>query len=500
MTSRKRKNSSTVSSNITDARNFSKGRPDGRKLNRSKRRRHILETLESRQLLAGPQLIGIQPNVGELIVEGSTIETAPRVLTLRFDQNQIIDAGTFDGIKISRAGDDGELGTSDDLVIQPGLVTLADNADNEVLVRFAEALPDDQYQVEVFGYDDPSKGIVGLRNNLGELLQPRVSGQRIDTTRFNLKLGALIEAVVPQPVIRQPNGTLHQNRNEIVVYFNEDPMFVENDESGNPTIRSVEHPRFYQLFLTQGTVRNSDDALYHPETVIYDEATHTARLIFATDLNELGQDSDGNAGVPIEGGTFRLRIGTAVDDRIDVILPPVQTTVVASAVVDFGVSGLSLRFTEQSAVGEGSAGRQIEFIDSGAAGLSASVAAGPLGTVTFNLGGASPTVNDLVTFVANPASGLSGDISLVATLQNTADLTATLVPGRLIGAPAISLVAVGDTLEQAFDVGVFGQGGALTSLLLSETIDPQTVVIQPVGSDNDPGADERFNHINPDFG
>jgi hypothetical protein len=36
--------------------------------------------------------------------------------------------------------------------------------------------------------------------------------------------------------------------------------------------------------------------------------------------------------------------------------------------------------------------------------------------------------------------------------------------------------------------------------LLSETIDPQTVVIQPVGSDNDPGADERFNHINPDFG
>ena len=61
----------------------------------------------------------------------------------------------------------------------------------------------------------------------------------IDTTRFNLKLGALIEAVIPQPVIRHPDGTLRQNRDEIVVYFNEDPMFVENDESGNPTIRSV---------------------------------------------------------------------------------------------------------------------------------------------------------------------------------------------------------------------------------------------------------------------
>jgi hypothetical protein len=176
MTSRKRKNISTVSSNNNDLRKFGKERLDGRKLSRNKRRRHLLETLEPRQLLAGPQLVGIQPNVGELIVEGSTVETAPRVLTLRFDQDQNIDPGTFDAVKITRAGDDGELGTSDDIVIQPGLVTLADNASNEVVVRFSEALPDDQYQVEVFGYDDPSKGIVGLRNTLGELLQFRVAG------------------------------------------------------------------------------------------------------------------------------------------------------------------------------------------------------------------------------------------------------------------------------------------------------------------------------------
>ena len=502
MTSRKRKNISTVSSNNNDLRKFGKERLDGRKLSRNKRRRHLLETLEPRQLLAGPQLVGIQPNVGELIVEGSTVETAPRVLTLRFDQDQNIDPGTFDAVKITRAGDDGELGTSDDIVIQPGLVTLADNASNEVVVRFSEALPDDQYQVEVFGYDDPSKGIVGLRNTLGELLQPRVAGQRIDTTRFNLKLGALIEAVIPQPVVRQPDGMLRQNRDEIVVYFNEDPMFVEHDDAGNPTIRSVEHPRFYQLFLTQGTVRNSDDALYHPEEVIYDEATHTARLIFAQDLNELGPDVDGNAGVPIEGGTFRLRIGTAVDDRLDVILPPLQTTVVASAVVDFGVSGLALRFTEQSLVGEGSAGRQISFIDSGAAGLSHTLAGGPLGAIVFDLGGAAPSVQDLADYIT---ANLSGEIALAVTPQNTADLTVTLVPARLVDSPAITLVAVGDTLQEAFDVGVFGQvdpatGTALKSVLLSETIDPQTVVIQPVGSDLDPGSDDRFSHINPDFG
>ena len=138
MTSRKRKNISAVSTLNSDVRKFGKERPNGRKLSRSKRRRHLLETLEPRQLLAGPQLIGIQPNVGELIVDDSTVGTAPRTLTLRFDQDQSIDPGTFDAVQISRAGDDGQLGTSDDIVIQPDLVSLADNADNEVIVRFSE--------------------------------------------------------------------------------------------------------------------------------------------------------------------------------------------------------------------------------------------------------------------------------------------------------------------------------------------------------------------------
>ncbi len=499
MTSRQRKYTSTVSSQ-TDETRSSKARPLGRKLSRNQRRRNLLETLEPRQLLAGPQLIGIQPNVGELITEGSTVETAPRTLTLRFDQDQNIDPGTFDAVRISRAGDDGELGTPDDVQIVPALVSLADSANNEVVVRFGEALPDDQYKVEVFGYDDPSKGIVGLRNNFNELLQPSVIGQRVDTTRFNLKLGALIEAVVPQPVIRQSDGTLRQNRDEIVVYFNEDPLFVENDDSGNPTIRSAEHPRFYQLLLTQETVRNSDDALYHPDEVIYDSATNTARLIFAQDLNELGQDVDGNSGVSIEGGTFRLRIGTAVDDRVDVILPPLQTEVEASAVVDFGVEGLQLRFVEQSGIGEGSTGRQISFVNGLGGGLSHTLGVGPRGEVVFDFGGASPTIQDLVDYIADPVNGLVTEIDLLATPQNTADLAITDLPSRLIDSPAITLSAVGDTLGEAFQVGVFGQGGQLTSLLLSESIDPQTVVIQPRGSDFDPGGDERFTHINPDFG
>ncbi|MFK8114049.1 MAG: hypothetical protein AB8B91_17735, partial [Rubripirellula sp.] len=432
MTSRKRKNSST---NNSDASRF------GQKSNRKKRRQHLVELLESRQLLAGPQLIGIQPNEGNLITDGSIVNTAPRVLTLRFDEDQVLNPVSLEGIRVTRAGEDGLISTPDDVQIVPGLVSVGDPEENTVLVRFSEPLPDDLYKVEVFGFDDDGLGITGLRNSFNELFQPDVSGQRVQTTVFDLQLGALIESVVPQPVVRTADGSLVQNRNEIVVYFNEDPLFVEDDSAsgtigiggqeitvtgllidpatnvsqrsfddteilfvqdltattptavhdpvartitvthapivgfreiglainrldkfeasvtagnpnapfvvpagtrysvkGNATARSAENPRFYQLLLTQDTVRTTDDALYNPDEVVYDPITHTARLFFnfnadgspITDINELGPDSDGNSGVGVGGGTFRLRIGTAVDDRVDVILPPMQRVVAPS--------------------------------------------------------------------------------------------------------------------------------------------------------------------------
>ncbi len=169
---------------------------------------------------------------------------------------------------------------------------------------------------------------------------------------------------------------------------------LRTTRSGNPTARSAENPRFYQLFLTQDTVRTTDDALYQPDEVIYDSATHTARLIFSGDINELGSDIDGNAGVPIEGGTFRLRIGTAVDDRVDVVLPPLQTPVAPSASTDFGVDGLLVRFVSE-ATGEAASGRQVDFVDSGAGGLTVQVDGD--GKITYDFGGATPRVSDLRT-------------------------------------------------------------------------------------------------------
>jgi len=252
-------------------------------------------------MFAGPHLIGIQPNEGALIDDGTIRTVAPRALTFRFDQSQSIDPATFSGIRITRAGGDSQFGNGNEVVIAPGLVTLGEISQNEVVVRFAENLPDDHYRIDVFAFDDPSQGIVALRNRLGEALVPKVAGARSETIHFQLNLGALVEAIVPQPVVRLEDGSLGQRRNEIIVYFNDDPLFVENDPAtGLPTTRSAENPRFYQLLLTQETVSTMDDTLYHPERVIYDSATNTARLIFSNDINEL-PGREGKAGVGIGG-------------------------------------------------------------------------------------------------------------------------------------------------------------------------------------------------------
>lgn len=290
MTSRKRKNSTSNiapldvnESNIIELRSSEPTSARSKKRRSTKprelRRRQLFETLEQRQLLAGPQLIGIQPNEGELIVNGTVRDTAPRSLTFRFDETQQIDQATLGAIQITRAGPDDLLGTADDIAIQPGSVSLGALVDNEVVVRFADSLPDDTYRIDVFGFDAPGQNIVGLRNTQGELLVARDGVGDAEHIAFELRLGARVEAVVPQPVVRMSDRTLEQRRDEILVYFNNDELFVEDDPAtGLPTERSAENPRFYQLLLTEETVRTTDDTIYHPNRVIYDANTNTARI------------------------------------------------------------------------------------------------------------------------------------------------------------------------------------------------------------------------------
>ncbi|MCM2374200.1 dockerin type I domain-containing protein [Aporhodopirellula aestuarii] len=447
----------------------------------------MLETLEARQLLAGPELIGVQPNEGELLDNGAVRQIAPRVLTFRFDQDQQLDANTLDSIQLTRSGRDGLFGTTDDVRITPGLVSLGDPNENEVVVRFADSLPDDNYRITIYGYDDPNATpvpIVGLRNVQGELIQPSVVGERVETVNFRLDLGALIEAVVPQPVIRNADGSLTQNRDEIVVYFNEDPLFVEDDAAGNPTERSAENPRFYQLLLTQDSVRTTDDEFYLPEEVIYDATTHTARLIFESDINNL-------PGVPVGGGTFRLRIGTAVDSKLDLIVEPSEMLTAPTATVSLGVNSGSFEFVSRQ-VGENASGQQVRFVNTGTAGLS--VSQDTSGVIVVNYGGSTPLVSDLVAAVEGDAI-----ISSLISISVNSSFLSTQLPQRLVGGDPITLVGLGDTLSTSLDIGTF-DADTLTSLVIRESISPQQVNIELPGGDDDPGHRLLIEHINDAFG
>ena len=114
-------------------------------------------------LAIGPQLIGIQPNEGELLSDGDVRNVAPQDLTFRFDDGQVIDPATLDGIRMTRTGLDGAFGDDADVVVEPGYVGVDPNRRNEVVVRFAETLPDDLYRIAIFGSGDTP-----LRNNRDE--------------------------------------------------------------------------------------------------------------------------------------------------------------------------------------------------------------------------------------------------------------------------------------------------------------------------------------------
>ena len=196
-----------------------------------------------------------------------------------------------------------------DVVVLPGHIGLTDNA-NEVVLRFAETLPDDHYLVEVIGLGDAA-----LRNQIGNPFDaiPETDGIENFLMEFELDLGTQIVAVVPQPLSRQVDGTLVQNGNEMVVYFSGadlNPELAENED-------------FYQLLFTGhtnefaddfDTVTNTDDVAYTPSQVTYDAGTQSAVLSFDNDLHALSESG---------AGTYRLRIGNDEFVEQDNQLPPI---------------------------------------------------------------------------------------------------------------------------------------------------------------------------------
>ncbi len=84
-------------------------KPSGRLRDKRRRmeRRLLSESLEQRQLLAGPEVSGILANEGSLLGEGTVLSVSPRELTFQFDDDANLDQSTLSAIRITQAGDGG---------------------------------------------------------------------------------------------------------------------------------------------------------------------------------------------------------------------------------------------------------------------------------------------------------------------------------------------------------------------------------------------------------
>ncbi len=387
--------------------------------------------------------------------------------------------------------------SSNDQIITPGAVLIGDSPnENEVTLRFAETLRDDLYRIEVFGFDDPASGVVGLRNvsdepgTPGDLFVPSVAGTRKDTIDFHLDLGPQVTAVVPQPVVRVGTA-LQQQRDTVMVYFDSDKLLVENDNFGRPSSRSVENPEFYQLIFTSDTVRNTDDQYFLPTSVQYNALTNTATLKFSGDLNDLVGSSAGPA-------TYRLRIGT----RESAPIVPTRQEASATVITDLNTGGLvQFRFTARE-TGEPGNGIRVAFTNSQSGTPTVSTAGR---VISVDLGRANFTAQELYDLIRNSSAAMA----LVSVDFVPGSDPATVVGNTNLAFSPVTLVGLGGTFDTSMDLGVIGSGlKTQTSIVLASAIEPRAYFLDLPGASDD-AAHRNLpqntlngfeNHINPNFG
>ena len=170
---------------------------------RDAKRKLLLETLEDRRLLAvGPQLIGIQPNDGELLPfddPNHIRNTAPRELIFRFDENQAFDTNNLDGIQVTRA--------NLDQAFAAATVQTDFNTGGAVTVEFEAAkLGEDQNGISLgFAKRDqggsglPTVNVVGNRIDItlnNNISFPTTAEQLIEALRLDEAANALVRATV----------------------------------------------------------------------------------------------------------------------------------------------------------------------------------------------------------------------------------------------------------------------------------------------------------------
>ncbi|MCE5266813.1 MAG: hypothetical protein LLG00_02875, partial [Planctomycetaceae bacterium] len=270
------------------------------------------------------QLLSVDTNVSTYQVsDHPTVTVSPTSLTLHFNDTTI-DSTTLSGIQITRAGANGKFydpvsnpNDTDDVVVVPGYIGIGDTA-NEVVIRFSDTLPDDQYRVTIVGqgwdgthtyYGPDGKQLSPFTTTAG---MPVGFGKvtAADTTEywdganaswsFNVNLAAQVTAVVPQPITRAQNGTLSQARDQIQVYF-----------SGAMNLTSAQTLSYYSLIGTWNTANTADDFVITPTSAVYDSATKMVTLTFAGDLASLIPNPTNDPAKTPDKCSFRLRIGNA---------------------------------------------------------------------------------------------------------------------------------------------------------------------------------------------
>ncbi len=155
------------------------------------------EVCEARMLLSGPQLIQVIPNttpttsinLTTVPANGTVETTAPNQLTLTFSPGASINPATVSAISVFRTG--GQAGYT--VPVQLGATPTVGTGSqaNIVTLRFADSLPDDEYQLQITNALTDTSG--------SAFVPPSGTVQDVD---FTVDFGAQVVSVVPQPVLR----------------------------------------------------------------------------------------------------------------------------------------------------------------------------------------------------------------------------------------------------------------------------------------------------------
>ncbi|MFO0869761.1 MAG: GEVED domain-containing protein [Pirellulales bacterium] len=353
------------------------------------------------------------------------------------------------------------LGGANDVLLTPGFIGRGES-DREVIARFKERLIDDRYHIDIFGNTS-----LALKNTSGEAFNNGRNVQR----EFELDLGALVLAVVPQPIDRLGTGALNQRRNQIDVYFNNDDLYPTVVATGQVTPNpKVVDPAFYRLIFTRDTVENTDDTTFLPTSVVYDPVLDKAVLTFASNLDAL----------PSGPGTFRLRIGTSEATP----LAPQHSSPKAEVQSDLNTGGaVQVQF---QAVTPGEAG----------AGVAVTISRANLG---LNVQPQVSVFGDRVFVVVNNSPGSRTTAQQLLDAINNHATASSIVRGTLVsGNGAIDIATPnatplvlrlnwaggqGSSFETATNLGVLSS----TGVIHTAAIDPQVYSLDFPGDNDEPG-------------